>query len=108
MPLRKVLGAGLAGGIALFTWGIVSWMVLPLHAASVRALPGEDRVVEALRDTGTEPGLYLVPGDPSKRGPRALVAYDPAGSPPNRMFRTMILALAASVLAATFSAFLLS
>jgi hypothetical protein len=115
MSPRKVLGAGVAGGVALFVWGVVSWMVLPLHRAQLRALPDEERVVEALRGAGIERGLYLVPGpgdlgweEKARRGPRALVAYDPTGSPPNRMFRPMALALVSSILAGTFSALVLS
>lgn len=108
MPPRKVLGAGLAGGIALFVWGVVSWMVLPVHKATLRTLPDEGRVVEALRESGTDRGLYLVPGDPAKGGPQALVVYDPAGSPPNRMFRPMVLGLLASIVAAMLSASVLA
>src|SRR5262245_37166494 len=108
MSLRKILGAGVAGGVALFVWGIVSWTVLPFHRAALRALPGEASLVEALREPETERGIYLVPWqEKAKRGPRAVLVYDPDGPPPNRMFRPMVLGLAASVLAGTLSAFVL-
>jgi hypothetical protein len=110
MSPRRILGAGVAGGVALFVWGVVSWTVLPFHRSVLRTLPGEDRVVADLRESGTGPGMYRVPGDPADgdRGPRALVLYDPSGTPPNHMFRPMALALVASILAATLSSFVLS
>ncbi len=125
---RKVLLAGLAGGVALFVWGIVAWTVLPVYGGALRTLPGEDRVVQALREGGATRGVYVVPalprnlrkaGTPAseadqawaekfRRGPRALLVYDPSGRSPTRMFRPLARALALCLAAATFSAFVLS
>jgi hypothetical protein len=89
-----VLG-GLLGGAAMFFWGAVSHMVLPVGEMGVRtAKPeAEAAMVAAMREALPEPALYLVPGtDPSQAmtpeaqdawlarlaaGPTALVAWNP-------------------------------
>ncbi len=58
----RTLIAGLAGGIALFIWGWVSWGMLPWHQATLRFLEPPETVNETVRAMGaTEPGVYLWP-----------------------------------------------
>ena len=118
--MRKTLLAGLAGGIALFAWGLVSWNFFPWHETVVRTLPQEERVAEALLGTGAPRGVYFIPGrTPDVRdgqeareewerrirgGPVALLVYRPEGVPPNRMFRPLTRGLVVSFLIATLAA----
>lgn len=117
---RKVLFAGFVGGIAIFTWGIVSWTFFPWHEKVWRTLPQEERVAEALLSTGAPRGVYVLPGRPSdaeadqgaieewdrriRRGPVAFLVYRPEGVPPNRMFRPLTRGLVVSFLIATLAA----
>lgn len=89
-----VLG-GLLGGAAMFFWGALSHMLLPVGELGVRtALPAhEAALVAAMQEAMPEPALYLIPGsDPSQAmtpeaqeawlakvasGPTALVAWNP-------------------------------
>lgn len=89
-----VLG-GLLGGAAMFFWGAMAHMLLPIGELGVRtAVPaGEPALVEAMRAAMPEPALYLIPGsDPTQAmtpaaqeawlarlaaGPTALVAWNP-------------------------------
>jgi hypothetical protein len=89
-----VLG-GVLGGAALYFWGMLSHLVLPVGEIGVRtALPeAEAAMVAAMQEALPERALYLVPGsDPSKpmdeaaqkawldrlaAGPTALVAFNP-------------------------------
>lgn len=89
-----VLG-GLLGGAAMFFWGALSHMLLPVGELGLRtALPDrEPALVEAMRAAMPEPALYLIPGsDPEQAmtpelqeawlaklaaGPTALVAWNP-------------------------------
>jgi hypothetical protein len=124
---NKVILAGIAGGAALFVWGVVAWMLLPIHRTSMRTLPDEQRVVDALVGSGTSRGLYVVPAYPqasaggavdtgaeeewqrkASQGPLAVVVFEPAGHPPSRLFRRMIEGLLVCVVAAMFSAWALS
>jgi hypothetical protein len=66
--MRQVPFAGFAGAIVVFCWGMVSWMVTPLHDRSVRGLADEDAVRRAIQTQGIESGLYVVPGLPNAAG----------------------------------------
>jgi hypothetical protein len=63
--MRRVPFAGFAGAIVVFSWGLVSWLVTPLHERSVRSLADEDAVRRAIQMQDTESGLYVIPGLPS-------------------------------------------
>jgi len=60
---KRVLLAGLAGGIAMYAWTAIAHMVLPLGEAGIREIPNETAVLSAMRSSlGDSPGLYLFPG----------------------------------------------
>ena len=60
---KRVLLAGLLGGIAMFAWTSLAHMVLPLGAVGVKEIPGEQGVLSAMQASlGTASGLYLFPG----------------------------------------------
>lgn len=48
--------------VVLFFTSFLSWVVLPLHREDWGKLPDEDRVQQALRESGTPPGNYMLPG----------------------------------------------
>ncbi len=121
--MKRILFAGLVGGVVLFVWGAISHMVLPTGSAGLKPLPNEDVLLAALRESVGEPGLYLYPGfDPSaemtdesmeewKRkyaaGPTGLLLYREGGGEP--MSPGHLLAeLASNVGAALVAAFLLA
>ncbi len=59
---KRVLIAGLAGGLAMFVWSFIAHMVLPLGEAGVRQIPGEQPLLAAMQTTITAGnGLYLFP-----------------------------------------------
>jgi hypothetical protein len=120
--MRRVLLAGLLGGLAAFAWSSLSHMVLPLGEAGVRTLPNEAAVLEGLRGSIPEAGLYLFPlmGDPSKAtaeeqaqwaekyrtGPAGVLIYHPVGGEFN-FSRLLGVELLTNVLAALIAALIL-
>ena len=60
--------AALAGGVAIFLWGFVSHMLLPLGEAGMRALPYQDKILPAISTSLKEPGLYIFPWPESSPG----------------------------------------
>src|SRR5947207_2767946 len=58
---KKILLGGVVGGIVLFIWGALAWMVLPLHTPHVKTLPNESAVTAAIKGNVTETGLYFFP-----------------------------------------------
>lgn len=125
---RNVWIGGLSAGMALFVWGVVAFTLFPLQQNTMRTLPAEDRIVDALRESGAPAGVYVFPGlaeapkgdqeaktrseelreDKLRRGPRGILVFDPSGIAPNRMFRPLLKGFIASLLAGTFAAWALS
>jgi hypothetical protein len=61
MARSMVLGAVL-GGLVLFLWGMVSWMVLPWREAALHEFTDEEAVVQAIQANAPESGIYVYPG----------------------------------------------
>jgi hypothetical protein len=60
---KRVLLAGVLGGIAMFFWVSIAHMVLPLGEAGVQEIPNEPAVLTALQSSlGANHGMYLFPG----------------------------------------------
>ena len=114
----KVLVAGLVGGVALFIWGALSHMVLPLGEVGVKMIDNEDAVIELLGRSMTEPGFYLFPGNGAqgsapernafmekyRRGPVGAIVFrpGPAGDPmpPTRLLMELLDNILAALAAA--------
>jgi hypothetical protein len=100
---KRVLLAGLLGGIAMFAWTSLAHMVLPLGDAGIKEIPNEQGVLTAMQASlGAAPGLYLFPGTglgpdatmQQKRGamdqyaqklaanPSGILIYHPPGAKP--------------------------
>lgn len=60
---KRILLAGLLGGIAMYFWTFLAHMVLPLGETAINEIPNEQPVLEALRTAlGDKSGLYFYPG----------------------------------------------
>ena len=59
--MKRVLLAGLLGGLVIFVWGSLSHMVLGLGEIGVKGMPNEDAVLAALHTSVPEPGFYFFP-----------------------------------------------
>jgi hypothetical protein len=60
---KRVLLAGVLGGIAMFIWASIAHMVLPLGYTGFREIPNETAVLGAMQSSmGQTSGLYLFPG----------------------------------------------
>jgi hypothetical protein len=101
--MKRILLAGLLGGIAMFAWTSIAHMVLPLGTIGIREIPNEPPVLSALQTSiaGTS-GMYLFPGmglgpNPSMKEmnaampeyqkklasmPSGILIYHPPGRPP--------------------------
>lgn len=92
--MKKILGAGLVGGLVVFLWGFVSHMVLPVGEWGLRAMPVNTPLLESMKANLAEEGLYMYPGKEAGRateaeeavwatkyrmGPTGLLLYHPDG-----------------------------
>ncbi len=120
---KKILLAGVLGGLAMFIWGAVSHMVLGLGESSVKAMQNEETVIATMSENMKEPGLYLFPGgvpsnDMTKeqqeelmrkwaQGPSGFLVFHPEGMPAMAA-KTLLTELLSNILTALVAAFLLS
>ncbi len=58
MKLKIYLLSALLGGFALFAWGAITHMGLPWWEDVMRPIPNEQVVVDALKTSGVQNGMY--------------------------------------------------
>src|SRR5437899_8106516 len=99
---KRIILAGVLGGIAMFIWTSIAHMALPLGEAGVSEIPNEATVLAAMQTSiGQQSGLYVFPGlgvgpNPSREqrseamkhmaekyanNPSGLLLYHPPGRP---------------------------
>ena len=60
---KRIILAGVLGGIAMFVWSSVAHIVLPLGEIGIKEIPHETVVLDTLKTAlGDAHGLYLYPG----------------------------------------------
>ena len=59
---KRVILAGILGGIVMFLWGGLWHEQLPTAFLGLRSLPNEAAVLNAMKTSIPEPGMYLFPG----------------------------------------------
>ena len=90
---KKIVLAGVAGGVVLFFWGAASHMALGLEATAIKEIPNEASVLSAMRDNIKDPGFSVFPGmgaakDQQKwvekwtAGPAGVLVYQTRGAQP--------------------------
>src|SRR4051812_5675511 len=63
MSTKRILLAGILGGIAMFIWTSAAHMATPLGMVGFHEVPNEQAVLSAMQGSiGQERGLYLFPG----------------------------------------------
>ena len=90
--MKPVLLGGILGGIVLFAWSAISWMVLPWHNASFSRFNQEKVVEVVLQSNAPQKGIYLLPSTEhgtaqekkeaqewAAKGPFAFVVMSPNG-----------------------------
>jgi len=58
---KKLVVAGVVGGIVFFVWQFIGHDVLPLGDAGIKGIANEDAVIAGLRQNIPEPGFYFFP-----------------------------------------------
>ena len=59
---KRILLAGILGGIVMFLWGGLWHDQLPTAFAGLRSLPSQQTIVSTLKANVPEAGMYLFPG----------------------------------------------
>lgn len=92
---KKVITATVLGGVSVFVWGMISWMLLPWHKTTFNEFKDESAVVQTISENVDKTGIYLRPytndftgaakaefDEKYKAGPRLFVIYTKEGGDP--------------------------
>ena len=61
--MKRIVLAGILGGVAMFVWMFVAHVILPLGEVGISEIPDDRPVLTAMQgQIGTNSGLYLFPG----------------------------------------------
>ena len=124
---KKVLLAGILGGIGMFLWNFVAHDLTGLGEVGIREIPNESAVLGAMRTNMPEPGFYFFPGfglpanasrsqkeaampeftRKATTGPEGILIYLPVGTNPISA-RQLITEGGTNILQALLAAFLLA
>lgn len=111
---KPIVRCAIVGGIIVFLWSMISWMVLPLHKASMNAFSNEERVEGEILDAAKEDGIYVIPfmnydedqSQRSKSGPFIFVNVK-RGVNFQNMTQSMVIGIITQILAAGLITYLL-
>jgi len=94
IPLTELWLPILLSAVFVFVVSSILHMVLPIHKGDYKKLPGEEKLMEAMRGQGVSPGTYMFPcaacmkdmGSPEmiekfKQGPVGFLTVVPSGAP---------------------------
>lgn len=60
--MKKVIIAGLVGGLVIFVWQFISYTVLPWHMMVIHNIPAGEQVSQVLKNNSLPSGVYHHPG----------------------------------------------
>jgi hypothetical protein len=64
----KALVAGLLGGLIVFVWTGISWMLLPWHANVLHAFKQEEEITKVINVQVAQSGVYMLPHQDEAKG----------------------------------------
>lgn len=125
---KKLFQAAVLGGIIVFLWGLISWMLLPWHQVTIKQFVNEERVAEVIRENALERGIYLMPSmytydnrqtpavaqqrveegrEKLARGPVMFASINPQGVNPN-MAGSFFISIVINIIGAFFITWIVS
>ena len=63
--MRSLVLGSLRGGVVVFTWTAVSWMLLPWHNGHMKSFTDEAAVAQVILDNAPSGGMFAIPGWPA-------------------------------------------
>ena len=69
--MKKLILSGIVGGLIVFAWEMISWMVMPWHGSTMENFKSPAVVQEILVANADKNGVYLIPACPKKDGSKA-------------------------------------
>ncbi len=74
--MKNVIIGSLVAAIILFVFQAMSWMVLPIHANSLKYSPNQDAILTTLASNLNESGVYAIPNAPPGSSQEEMSEFD--------------------------------
>ncbi len=58
---KALARCAIIGGIVVFLWGTISWMVLPWHEMTMHKFKNEKKVAQVIQENTEQSGVYVLP-----------------------------------------------
>jgi hypothetical protein len=71
--MKKYIIGSIVGGILIFAWQGLSWMVVGVHDSSMKFHPAQKEIMDVISSNTTEEGLYMLPSAATKEEREALM-----------------------------------
>lgn len=71
--MKKYIIGSIVGGILVFGWQGLSWMVIGVHDSQMKYNPAQKEIMEVLTANTPEEGLYMLPSAPTKKEQEAMM-----------------------------------
>lgn len=107
--LKTSLIGGVLGGIILFVWSAVSWMVLPWHMMTLHSFKDEVAVVQTIQTNAPQSGMYMLPLQETSqvKGPLVFASVYTQGMP-SSMTSSLIISFITQIIVAFLVSWLLT
>lgn len=73
--MRKVIKCGLIGGLVLFIWSAIFWMVFACHNKYMMSFSDERDVASVIVDNAPKSGIYILPC-PNSKDPEQMKKFE--------------------------------
>lgn len=104
----KNIKAAILGGIILFIWSYISWMLLPWHNTTLHQFQDSNAVMQAIQTNAPQSGVYLLPSMQSmESAPLFVFASVKLGATSANMTQNLIISFVTYLVAAFFVSWLL-
>jgi len=70
--MNKLIVPSLITAVVVFIWMFISWTVIGWHNVDVKSLPNGETLSEQMKQSITEPGIYVYPGQPKDESDAAM------------------------------------
>ncbi|MDP2208191.1 MAG: hypothetical protein Q8K98_05365 [Bacteroidota bacterium] len=119
--MKKIIIAGIIGGIVITLWGFIAWMGLNFHKDTMKSCPEDEIFSHIFVNSMKEEGVYVIPAMPDsqteeaqkvwrdkiKSGPIVTIFFHPTGGDPT-MMKDVLYGTIINIITAMLAAWILS
>ena len=63
--MKSLIKSAIVGGIIVYIWGMISWIVLPWHITTINRFANPDAVSQVILDNAPQDGIYVLANMPA-------------------------------------------